>query len=45
MKIVIIGFGMMGSAMAIPALDNGLSVVLAGTPLDTEIIDGLKESG
>lgn len=44
MKIVIIGSGMMGSAMAVPALDNGHSVVLVGTPLDTEIIDGLKEN-
>ncbi len=43
MKIVIIGSGMMGSAMAVPALDNGHSVVLVGTPLDTEIIDGLKK--
>ena len=45
MKIVLIGSGMMGSAMSVPALDNGHSVVLVGTPLDTEIIDGLKESG
>ncbi len=45
MKIMIIGAGMMGSAMAIPALDNGHSVVLVGTPLDTEIIDGLKKTG
>lgn len=44
MKIVIIGSGMMGSAMAVPALDNGHTVTLAGTPLDTEIIDGLKQS-
>ena len=44
MKIVIIGSGMMGSAMAVPALDNGHSVVLVGTPLDTEIIDGLKKN-
>ena len=28
MKIVIIGSGMMGSAMKVPALDNGHSVVL-----------------
>ena len=44
MKIVIIGSGMMGSAMAVPALDNGHTVTLVGTPLDTEIIDGLKQS-
>lgn len=45
MKIVIVGSGMMGSAMAIPALDNGHSVLLVGTPLDREIIDGLRENG
>lgn len=44
MKIAIIGSGMMGSAMAVPALDNGHSVELIGTPLDREIIDGLKEN-
>lgn len=43
MKIMIIGSGMMGSAMAVPALDNGHSVVLVGTPLDEKIIDGLKK--
>lgn len=45
MKIVIIGSGMMGSAMAVPALENGHSVVLVGTPLDKDIIDGLKTNG
>ena len=45
MKIVIIGSGMMGSAMAVPALENGHSVVLVGTPLDNDIIDGLKTNG
>ena len=44
MKIAIIGSGMMGSAMAVPALDNGHSVELIGTPLDREIIDGLKSN-
>ncbi len=45
MRITIIGAGMMGSAMAIPALDNGHSVRLVGTPLDKHIIDGLKKDG
>lgn len=45
MKIMIIGSGMMGSAMAVPAIDNSHSVILVGTPLDTEIIDELKISG
>ena len=45
MKICIVGSGLMGSAMAIPALDNGHSVLLVGTLLDREIIDGLRENG
>ena len=45
MKIVIIGSGMMGSAMAVPVLENGHSVVLVGTPLDKDIIDRLKTNG
>ena len=44
MEILIIGSGMMGSAMAVPALGNGHRVMLAGTPLDGEIIEGLKHS-
>lgn len=43
--ITIVGAGMMGSAMAIPAADNGHSVRLVGTPLDREIISRLKEDG
>lgn len=38
-KIVIIGSGMMGSALAFPAFENGNEVHLVGTPLDREIID------
>lgn len=37
--IVIIGAGMMGSALAFPARENGNAVRLVGTPLDREIID------
>ena len=40
--VTIIGSGMMGSAMARPASDNGHHVRLAGSPLDTFIIDALK---
>jgi len=40
MKIItIIGAGMMGSALAFPARENGNEVRLVGTPLDREIID------
>ena len=38
-KIAIIGAGMMGSALAYPAFENGNEVRLVGTPLDREIID------
>ena len=40
--ITIVGSGMMGSAMAFPACDNGHNV---GTPLDREIIDRAKTDG
>ena len=45
MNITIIGAGMMGSAMAGPANDNGHFVNLVGTPLDREIIDSVKKTG
>ena len=37
--ITIIGSGMMGSALAFPAAENGHEVRLVGSPLDDEIID------
>lgn len=37
--VTIIGSGMMGSALAFPARENGHEVRLVGTPLDREIID------
>ena len=40
--ITIIGSGMMGSAMARPASDNGHQVRLVGSPLDDQIIAALK---
>ena len=43
--ITIVGSGMMGSAMAFPACDNGHKVRLVGTPLDREIIDRAKTDG
>ena len=43
--ITIIGAGMMGSALAYPAFENGNEVRLVGTPLDRDIIDGcLKDN-
>lgn len=44
MKITIIGAGMMGSALAFPARENGNEVAVVGTPLDREIIDECKIS-
>jgi len=43
--ITIIGSGMMGSALAFPARENGHEVRLVGTPLDKDIIDECRRSG
>lgn len=43
--ITIVGAGMMGSALAFPARENGHTVRLVGTPLDREIIDACRASG
>ncbi|MDR1789372.1 MAG: hypothetical protein LBR12_03355 [Opitutaceae bacterium] len=42
--ITIIGSGMMGSALAFPARENGHSVRLVGTPLDRDIIAACRQS-
>lgn len=39
-KIAILGAGMMGSALAFPAAENGNDVTIIGTCLDDAIIDG-----
>ena len=44
-RIVIIGAGMMGSALAFPARENGNEVRLVGTPLDRDIIDACHATG
>ena len=41
-KITIIGAGMMGSALAFPAAENGHEVRLVGTHLDRDIINGCR---
>ena len=43
--ITIIGSGMMGSALAFPASENGHTVRLTGTPLDREIIEHCRKHG
>lgn len=42
--ITIIGAGMMGSALAFPARENGHTVRLVGTPLDREIIEACQKT-
>jgi len=42
--IVIIGAGMMGSALAFPARENGNEVRIVGTHLDREIIEACKKT-
>ena len=41
--ITIIGSGMMGSALAFPARENGNEVRLVGTPLDRDIIAAVRQ--
>ena len=43
--VAIIGAGMMGSALAFPARENGNIVRLVGTPLDREIIECCRRTG
>ena len=43
--ITIVGSGMMGSAIGIPASENGHVVRLVGTPLDREIIEHARKTG
>jgi glycerol-3-phosphate dehydrogenase (NAD(P)+) len=43
-KIAIVGAGMMGSALAFPARENGHEVHLVGTPLDTAVIETCRET-
>ncbi len=43
-KIVIIGAGAMGSAFALPCIDNNHDTNIIGTHLENEFIDGLKNN-
>ena len=42
-KIVIIGAGAMGSAFALPCLDNNHDINIVGTHLENEFIENLKK--
>jgi glycerol-3-phosphate dehydrogenase (NAD(P)+) len=44
-NVVILGSGVMGSALAVPLADNGHDVRLVGTHLDRAIIDALRATG
>ena len=44
-KIVIIGAGAMGSAFALPCLDNNHDINIVGTHLENDFIDQLKKNG
>jgi glycerol-3-phosphate dehydrogenase (NAD(P)+) len=44
-NVVILGAGVMGSAMAVPLADNGHDARLVGTHLDREIIDAIRSTG
>jgi len=43
-SIVILGAGVMGSALAVPAVEAGNDVTLAGSPLDDAIVDALARN-
>ena len=43
-KIVIIGAGAMGSAFALPCLDNNHDINIVGTHLENEFIDQFKKN-
>ena len=43
-KIIIIGAGAMGSAFALPCLDNNHDINIVGTHLENEFIDKLKNN-
>ena len=43
-ELVVLGAGMMGTALAVPLVDRGHTVRLIGTHLDREIIESLIET-
>jgi glycerol-3-phosphate dehydrogenase (NAD(P)+) len=44
-NVTILGAGVMGSSMAMPLSDNGISVRLVGTHLDDAIIESIRSCG
>ena len=43
-KIIVIGAGAMGSAFALPCLDNNHDVSIVGTHLENNFIDNLNKN-
>lgn len=43
--ILILGAGVMGTALAVPAADSGNEVLLAGTPVDRDAVARMKRPG
>lgn len=44
-KIVVLGAGVMGTALCVPAAENRHAVLLVGTPLDGDIVTALRQPG
>lgn len=44
-RILVLGAGVMGAAITVPAAENAHAISLVGTPYDTSIIQSLKEHG
>ena len=42
-NILVIGAGIMGSSITVPAAFNGHNSIIVGTPLDKEIINSLRK--
>jgi len=42
-RVVILGAGVMGSALAVPARDNGHDIILGTTPLDADVLEALSK--
>jgi glycerol-3-phosphate dehydrogenase (NAD(P)+) len=44
-KIVVLGAGVMGTALCVPAAENNHTVLLVGTPLDGDIVAAIRQPG
>lgn len=44
-RILVLGAGMMGAAITVPAADNGHGITLVGTPYDDPVIRSIADTG